>query len=142
MTKIKNAPLKNANAKTPVIKVNLDKFAKDLANHDIKVKAKKETLYIYPEGFGEHEINSEKGKKFRNSLRTRLKRHCNNILSYAKTQQPEPLAKEIKEFMAWYKTAYRNNDLSFASLSQSKNESKEKDLVIMLNIIKEMQGVK
>ena len=124
--------------KTNVTKINLQQFAEKLSKVEVKEKRKKETLYNYPEGFTEQKINSDEGKKFRNKLRNTIKRFCNNILLYAKHNRIEDLQKEVKEFVSFYKTNYRLNDFSIASISQSKNEVKENDLQTMIAIVKEV----
>lgn len=127
------------NAKKEVTKINLSQFADKLKNVELKVKAKKSTIYKYPDTFSENDINSEKGKKFRNSLRTKLKRFSNNIFVFAKINEVEKLNNEVKEFDIFYKENYQINDYSATSISQSKNEVKEQDIVLMLQIIKEVK---
>lgn len=136
---------KNANAnvkvakeeKKEIIQINLDKFEKQLENVSIKEIRQRETIYVYPDDFSKSDINSEKGKKYRNSIRNNLKRHCNNILIFAKSKDSEKLQKEIKEFELFYKEKFRLNDFSLSSISQSKDAGKEKDLSLMIEIIKE-----
>jgi hypothetical protein len=120
-----------------VSKINFDKFTKELSNVEVKEKKKKETLYKYPEGFTEQKINGEEGKKFRNKLRNAMKRYCANILTFTKTKQEDNLKKEFSLFNKFYKENYRLNDLSINSITNTKNEDKEKELVLMLQIIKE-----
>lgn len=130
---------KTETKKDEIVKINLQKFAKELENVNLKEKKVRETIYNYPEGFTKQKINSDEGKKFRNSLRNQLKRICNNILVYAKTNQQDKLVAEIKLFSAFYKKNYQRNDFSITSLSSSKDESKEKDLTLMINIVKEFK---
>lgn len=132
-------PKTNAPAQTPITKVNLDKFEKELSGVQLKEKKVRETIYTYPAEFTKELINSDKGKKFRNSMRNKMKFHCNNILTFAKSKDMEKLAKEVKDFKAFYKANYRLNDFSLASISQSNDATKEKDLNLMIQILKEIQ---
>lgn len=118
-------------------KFNFDKFADKLANVNLKEKTKRETIYIYPEDMTEADINTDKGKRFRNKLRNEMQRFCNNIFVYAKTKNAESLQSEIEKFKVFYKKNYRINDFSLSSISNTKNEAKEANLKIMLEIIKE-----
>lgn len=121
-----------------LIEINLSKFADKLANVDLKQKREKEHLYLYPESFTKEIINGEEGRKYRNRLRSRLKSFSNNIFFYAKGNNIEALKLEIQKFDEFYKTNYRINDYSINSITHSKE--KEKDIVFMLEIIKEVKG--
>lgn len=143
MKKNSNSPAKNAdaskNALSPnpsIIKINLGQFKDQLGKIELKEKRDKETIYIYPEGFSKEMISSEKGKKFRNSLRNRMKTICNNILLYAKMNRMEDLQKSIAEFDALYSANYRIKDYSIKSLSSSGDESKLSLMILSLQIIK------
>lgn len=125
--------------KKETIKINLDKFAKELEGMQLKEKRTRETIYVYPESFTKSDINSEKGKKYRNSIRNNLKRFSNNICIYAKMKDAEKLGNEVKGFEGFYKEKFRLNDFSLSSISQSKDELKEKDFSLMLEIIKEVK---
>lgn len=125
--------------KKEIVKMNLDKFSAQLEGMQLKEKKIRETLYIYPEDFRKEDIGSDKGKKFRNSLRNAMKRHCNNILSFTKQKNEEKLQDELKSFNAFYKKNYRLNDFSLASISNSSDPSKERDLSLMMEIIKELK---
>lgn len=129
-TKVKE--VKNA---SNVTKVNLDKFTDALKNVEVKEKVKKDNIYIYPETMTEKEKSNEVGKKFRNKLRNQLRRYANNIFVFAKTKNVESLEKEINLFDKFYKENYRINDYSFSSITNTKNEVKEKDIKLMLEII-------
>lgn len=118
--------------------VNLSKFAKELENVQLKQKRERETIYVYPESFSKSDVNSEKGKKFRNGIRSKMKRFANNIFYFAKIQEEDNLKKEIGMFKEFYKSNFRLNDFSLNSISQSKDAGKEKDFSLMLNIIKEI----
>lgn len=133
---------KKSDASKEIIKINLSKFADQLGKIELKEKRDKETIYIYPEGFSKEMISSEKGKKFRNSLRNRMKTICNNILLYAKMNRMEDLQKSISEFDALYSANYRIRDYSIKSLSSSGDESKLSLMILALSIIKEMKGSK
>lgn len=133
-TTAKNATAKNENK---VSTLNLGKFAEQLAKVELKEKIKKSTLYIYPDGYSESDINSEKGKKFRNKLRNEIKRLCNNILLFAKMNRIDDFKKEVEKFNLFYKTNYQLNDYSLASITNTKDEAKENDLKLMLSIIKD-----
>lgn len=124
-------------ANPSIIKMNLDKFADQLGKMELKEKKDKETIYLYPEGMTKEMISGEKGKKFRNSLRNRLKTISNNILLFAKMKRMEDLDKEINSFLAFYKDHYRLNDLSLKSISQSADEGKNASLSLFLSIVKE-----
>lgn len=131
---------------TSVSKINLSNLTDQLSKIEVKEKLKKLTIYNYPEGFSEKEINSEKGKKFRNNLRNQLKRFVNNVLAYAKQFQiskdkeaESKLQSEIKLFEDFYKANYRLNDFSFESISNTKKEEKENDLKLFISIIKEVK---
>lgn len=155
-TKIKNANASTSKAATVKTKSTIDKkkvevinlqstlnkFADKVKDMKINEKTKKDTIYLYPENLTANEINSEKGKTFRNSLRNKLKRFENNIFVFTKTQNTESLQKEVKLFNDFYKTNYQRNDFTLQSLSQSKNESKTGDLQLMLNIIVDINSLK
>lgn len=119
-----------------LIKFNLDQFADQLSGMQLKEKKDRETIYLYPEGFSKSDIGSEKGKKYRNSLRNQIKRFSNNILIFAKIKDEEKLKIEIAKFDEFYQKNYRNCDYSLGSISQSKDASKEKDFDLFLQIIK------
>lgn len=134
----KNADAKNANSKK-IVDLQLTQFAKKLESIEVKEKKDKVTLYIYPDGFSKTDINSEKGKKFRNSLRTKIQKFANNICVYAKSKQSEKLIDEIKEFDAHYKQCYRVNDYTLKSISSSNNEAKNENIELMLQIIQSVK---
>lgn len=146
MTKIAKTPKTpktgKTNAKTPnTEKINLEKFREILESKpDLKEKKTRETIYIYPDTMASSDINSEKGKKFRNAIRNGLKRHANNIWSFAKTKDLGKLQAEIELFEVFYKEKFKLNDLSLASLTQTTNEVKVKDIATMIDIIKEVKG--
>lgn len=137
---------KNASASKEIAKeivaINLSQFADQLSGISLKEKKDKETIYKYPEGFSKEMISSEKGKKFRNSLRNRMKTICNNILLFAKMNRMEDLQKEIASFDALYIANYRINDYSLKSFSSSGDESKLSMMNLSLSIIKEIKGSK
>lgn len=118
--------------------INLQQFADKLSHINLKEKKTKETLYNYPEDWTKEMINSDKGKQFRNKLRSKLKSLSNNIFYYAKTQNVDAIKKEIDTFDSFYKANYRLNDYSIRSLTNS--EKKEKDIEIMLEIIKSVKA--
>lgn len=123
--------------KSEIVAINLSQFADQLSSMEIKEKKIRETIYIYPESISKSDINGEKGKKFRNGIRNQKKRFCNNILIFAKTNRLDDLKKEIDLFDAFYKGFFRINDYSLASISQSNDPLKERDLNLMIQIIKE-----
>lgn len=132
---------------TVVSKINLSSLTDQLSKVELKEKIKKQTIYKYPEGFTEKDMNSEKGKKFRNGLRNKLRRFVNNVLSYAKQHQINKsaeaenlLQKEISEFMTFYKDNYRINDLSFDSISNTKDEDKTGDIKLFIHVVKQVQA--
>lgn len=131
--------VKNANS-TKVVNLQLSQFAKKLESVEVKEKKDKLTIYNYPETFSKTDINSEKGKKFRNSLRSKMQKFANNIFYYAKINDNEKLIAEINSFDAHYKENYRLNDYSLKSVSSSNNEVKAKDIELMLSIIKEVKA--
>lgn len=136
----------NANVKSNVetikenklTEINLAQFSDRLQNVELKVKKEKQSIYVYPESFTKEIINSDTGKKFRNKQRNTLQRFCDNILIYAKGNRIEELQKEIASFETFYKTFYRVNDYSIASLSNS--EKKEQSLLLMIAIINEIKS--
>jgi predicted translin family RNA/ssDNA-binding protein len=129
---------KSTNVKTATVtKINLSQFADKLKNVELKVKEKKALLYKYPENFNANDINSDKGKKFRSSLRTKLKRFTNNIFVFAKINEVEKLKKEIKDFESFYKENFVVNDLTVRSITNSKDT--EASVTLMLQIIKEVK---
>jgi hypothetical protein len=140
----KGASVKKETVVANVTTLNLAKFADKLKNVEIKEIAKKQTIYIYPENFTPKMINEKEGKQFRSARRNQLKRFVNNVLLYAKYPEKylDNLHKEIADFEVYYKTFYRLNDYSFASLSQSKDESKEADLKLFLEILNEIRNAK
>lgn len=133
---IASNPAKNENLKS-AISINLEKYADQLSGINLKEKKDKESLYLYPDGFLKSDISSEKGKKYRNGLRNKLKKFSNNILIFAKIKDAEKLQKEIADFMIFYKEKFRINDLSLSSISHSKDSAKEKDFSLFLQIVKE-----
>lgn len=144
----KNASV-NTNAKNAkkdeskeINKINLSKFVSQLSTIELKEKKDKETIYVYPEGSSKEWIQSDKGKKFRNSLRNAMKKFANNILIFAKINDLEKLQGEIKKFDEFYKKNYRINDLSLKSISSSSDPLKERDYSLMIEIIKEVKGSK
>lgn len=147
---VKTSTVKNATKKDKVAKkieavnigATLDKFADKLNNKKIVEKTKKDTIYIYPENLSASDINSEKGKTFRNSLRNKLKRLSNNIFVFAKTKQEEKLISEVKMFNSFYKENYIKNDFTLSSISQSKNGEKTEDMQLMLNIVQDVNNMK
>jgi hypothetical protein len=136
---------KDAKKVNEVSKINLSKFADQLSKIEVKEKRKRETMYKYPDSFSEKDINSEKGKKHRNHLRSLRNRFANNILAFAKQSQvnksfdSKVLLNEVKSFDAFYKENYLLNDYSFKSLSQSKDEMKEKNISLFLSILKDLK---
>lgn len=144
MTNIKTpkttTPKTQSPAKRELTKINLNKFADALAKVEVKEKRAKETIYKYPDTFSKSDINAEKGKKFRNSLRNKLKRFSNNIFVYTKQQDIEAIKKEVALFNAFYAEHYILNDFSFASLSNTKAEGKEKGFKTLLDIVKEINA--
>lgn len=142
-----NAAKKTVNAKvnntkkstSKVVDLNLSKFANQLKDVQLKEKKDKETLYIYPDGFSKTDINSEKGKKFRNSLRTKIQKFANNIFVFTKTEQQDKLIEEIKLFDVFYKANYKTNDYTVKSVSSSNNELKNADFNQMFDIIKHVK---
>lgn len=132
----KNVNVANVKEVNKVETINLSKFADKLSKIEVKEKLKKQTLYIYPEDFKQEDINSEKGKRWRNSKRTELKRFFNNISLYAKLNNIEKLQNEIKNFKIFYKNHFAVNDLSVGSLTHTKDESGS--IALMLEIIKEV----
>lgn len=118
-------------------KINLSKFADQLEKMELKEKKDKETIYIYPEGMSKSDISGEKGKKFRNGLRNKMKFHSNNILLFAKKNRLDDLKSAIESFRKFYKENYRINDLSIKSISHSANEEKNIFLSLFLEIVKE-----
>ena len=133
-----NAKKENANS-SKLISANLDKFADQLSAVQLKEKKDRESFYLYPSDFSKSDISSEKGKKWRNHKRSKIAKFANNILIFAKIKDEEKLKNEIAQFLQFYKEFYKLNDLSFASLSHSKDEGKEKNLSLALQIIKSFQ---
>lgn len=137
----KNAIVKKKENASPasssIASINLSKFADQLSLIALKEKKSKDHIYLYPEGFSKEDLSGEKGKKFRNSIRNKMKTFSNNILLYAKMNRIEDLEKEIASFLPFYKEKFRINDLSIASISSSQDESKIGNFSLMLSIIKE-----
>lgn len=133
---------KETKEKSSLVKLNLSQFSDKLKNVEIKEKIKKDAKYIYPESFTTNDINESKGKKFRQSLRTKLERISNNIFFYTKTKEESKLIAEIKLFTSFYKENYLVNDYSLTSLSDSSNEAKKRDLTLLLDIAKVVNKIK
>lgn len=129
-------PAKESNLKS----INLSDFAKELSAKEFKERGIKESLYKYPSEWKKDKINSDEGKKWRNNKRNRIKSLCNNILFYAKGDNIPALQKEIASFESFYKEYYLKNDFSPASISNSKDEGKEKDIALMMKIIIKCKG--
>lgn len=115
--------------------INLSKYSEQLQNVDLKVKKEKDALYNYPSDFSKEDINGEKGKRFRQSCRNKIKTFSNNIFFYTKSENVEALKSEITKFNDYYKLHYSLNDYSVNSLSRSKED---KHIELMLNIIKDV----
>lgn len=132
-----------ASVKTDKIeKINLSKFAKELENVNVShALRERETIYIYPEEIKKEDINNAIGKKFRSSLRSRLKRFSNNIFVFAKKNEEKELIAEIGLFDEFYKKNYRINDYSLKSVSSSNDLAKNRDLSLMLQIIAECKSI-
>jgi hypothetical protein len=129
----------NVNAKSSNLsKINLAQFASKLENVQLKSKKEKSVIYRYPETMKDDQKKGDEGKKFRNSLRNRLKSLCNNILYYTKTDNIEKLQENIKSFEAFYKANYTLNDYSISSITNS--EKREKDIELMIEIIKSVKS--
>jgi hypothetical protein len=129
----------NVNAKSSNLsKINLAQFASKLENVQLKSKKEKSVIYRYPETMKDDQKKGDEGKKFRNSLRNRLKSLCNNILYYTKTDNIEKLQENIKSFEALYKANYTLNDYSISSITNS--EKREKDIELMIEIIKSVKS--
>lgn len=138
-----SATTNKKNVVTPsVINLNLSKYAEKLKNVEIKEKKTKDSFYKYPDSFSATDINSDKGKKFRNSLRNKIKKFENNIFVFAKTNQIEKLQSEVKDFNSFYKENYQINDYSLKSISQSNDETKTQSFEMMLSIIKDVNAAK
>lgn len=137
-----NAAKKESKAVAQVTTLNLSKFADKLKNVELKEKLKKETIYIYPENFTQKMISETEGKQHRNKIRNQMKRFVNNIQMFAKYNRVEDLQKEIVSFDEFYKKNFRITDYSFASISNTKNEAKEADLKLMLEIVNEVRNAK
>lgn len=118
--------------------INLSKFADKLKNVELKAKREKETIYKYPESWNKEKINSEDGKKYRNKIRNQLKSFSNNIFYYAKTEDKQKLISEIEKFELFYANNYRINNYSISSITNS--EKREKDIELMIEIIKSVKG--
>ena len=140
--KTQNVSVKKENAVKTVTSLNLAKFADKLKNVELKEKNKKETIYIYPENFTQKMISETEGKQHRNKIRNQMKRFVNNIQLFAKFNRIDDLKKEINSFDEFYKKNFRITDYSFASISNTKNEAKEADLKLMLEIINEVRNAK
>lgn len=136
---VKNA---NASKESNVVNLNLEKFEKSLESVSLKEKKTRETIYNYPEGWDKTKINSEEGKKFRNSLRNQMKRFSNNVFVFTKTKENEKLIAEIDAFNAFYLKNFRINDYSLDSITQSKDDAKSRDLSLMMDIIREVNASK
>lgn len=146
-TALKNAQERSKKEKqiSEVTKVNISaitsKFADKLKSIELKERLNREHIYIYPETLKtESERNGKEGKKFRARLRHKLQNFAHNIFVYTKTNNIESLKKEIVSFDEFYKSNYRVNDYSFSSLSNTKNEVKEKDVKLMIEIIAEFKN--
>lgn len=133
-----NVTIVNPAKETNLQKINLDKFADSLEKFEGKEKKSKETsIYKYPESFPKEDVNSEKGKNWRNQKRGKIKRFVNNILLYAKHKRMEDLQKEISEFKTFYAETYILNDYSGKSISNSNKEKEVAELSIALDIVKQ-----
>lgn len=121
-----------------IAKLNLSAFSKQLQDFKGTEKIKKDTIYIYPESMNELQKSGEDGKKFRNGLRNAIIRFANNVTVYAKMNRSNDLITEVKRFEVFYKANYRLNDFSPASISQSKNDAKQKYIALFLSIAKEV----
>jgi hypothetical protein len=133
----------DASLKENLKSINLDAFKNQLDALQLKGKKERENLYIYPESLSKEDIKGEKGKKFRGGLRNKRDRFINNILHSAKIynadkkkENLESLQNCISLWKDFYKSSYRINDFSIDSISQSKDDEKNKNIIIALGIIK------
>lgn len=130
-------------AETKITNLNLSQFAEKLNSIEVKEKKQKETLYRYPENFSQSDINSEKGKTFRNSLRNKRKRFVNNVLFAAKQMNvkkdadaEKALKDHVNAFNDFYKENYLCNDFSLKSVSASSKDEMNAEIELCLQICK------
>lgn len=129
-------------SKPSIINLNLSKYADKLKSIEVKEKKSKDSFYKYPESFTQLDINSLKGKQFRNKMRNKINSFENNIFVFAKTKQIEKLKNEVRLFNDFYKEHYQINDYSLKSITQAHSELKTDSLQMMLNIIKDVNNAK
>jgi len=136
-------------SKIELKKLNLSSFAKELSEIPLKERKERESLYKYPSDFPMQERNSDKGKRFRNSLRSKRDNLMNSINYNAMILQKEnskenslALKNAIAKFDEFYQKNYLKNDYSIESISILSDPIKNKSLILALKIIKMQKGLK
>lgn len=81
-------------------------------------------------------LTDKEEKRKRTKIRKQRNKFIENVLYFFQTDKKNELAKEIKEFISFYKSEYCLNDFSLKSLANdnSDKDTKEK-IVFMLKII-------
>lgn len=77
-------------------------------------------------------------KKIRSKIRRTLDKICNQILG--KDRNEKEIEEGIKEFLSFYKEHYKLNNFKIESLSNTSNEEKKKDYILVLEIVKAYLG--
>ncbi len=148
MTKtIKNPAKKTATVKNPktaaLAKVNLNSVASKLEAIPAREVRERESIYLYPATLTKEQISGDKGKSFRNSMRTKRDNLINNICFFAKDAKKGAELKEaIVKFNAFYKENYQRQDYTVASLSQKHDDVKNAHIILALEIIALSKGKK
>lgn len=110
-------------------KANLSKGKKELISKERKEGHSKKEIYQ-----GLKELNSDEQKKFRQRIRSKLRRFVSDILGKDRTD--EERQKAILNFLIFYKENWKIQDFRIENFSGSKNNSDLKDYSDLLEYVK------
>lgn len=110
-------------------KINLQNSKKELANKESKNGQSKKEIYI-----GLKELSTDEQKKFRQRLRSKLKRFVSEILGKDRTDAER--TKGIQDFLIFYKENWKIQDFRIENFSGTKNNSDLKDYSNLLEFVK------
>jgi len=111
------------------VKINLSNAKSSLASKERKEGHSKKEIYK-----GLEEMNSDEQKKFRQRLRSKLRKFVSDILG--KDRSTEERTKGIESFIIFYKENWKINDFRIENFSGSKNNSDLKDYSDLLEYVK------
>lgn len=113
------------------VKINLSKGKNSLLDK-VSVSSKRE---IYK---GTETMNQEEKKKFRGTIRRKLRSFTNQILG--KDRSEKERTESVKNFLSFYKENWKIQDFKIENFSQSKDEIDLKDYKNLLIYISSVLG--